>query len=501
MNRSLLLIICDFMLISILSLVRLDSPSIDEPRDVSAEREMLHAQGVQDDMVELLRLSLEEEAAQREALREDLAEREQELVEREAALDETARSLDEATRDRDQTAEELTRIREEREALEAERARLQTEFQSAQATIVQSTEERARMAADLENQRRQAQQLQAELQARQNALSQAEQNLAALEEQAARLAQARNELETDLKITQTERALLQENLQAARSEVETARLERQRAEQRSEQLASNVGALAERSSAIEEEIRRSQPISLNQIYSRYEENRLRLTVSTRVDALFGSREETAEVDAILVRAGGQTLALFESSQTPFRLESLNRVRSGQVQFWAGGQNYEVVELSFLQADPRLIAVQIPRRIVDASGITPFELATEPLRFPEVVLVSNQLGEYGEATFRLLPGGQRYLSVPNRMLGRVFGSDFGASRGDYIFAKTGNLMGVMVSSERGAILSDLRSAGELRLGSEYNQERAIRLQNQLMGLLPEWALSPATAPGTAAPPRR
>ncbi len=486
MNRTLLLIICDFLLISILALIRLDSTEIENPREA---REQRHAEGVQEDMLELLRLSLEDEAMRREQLAQTLAEREA--------------TLDETERDREMTAEELAREREERE-------RLRQEFEQTQQTLELTVEERerlaeeserlaaerSRIASDLDAQRAQARQLQAELQARQAELARAEQTLTEAEERAREMERLRNQLETDLQITRTERSMLEQNLTAARAEVETARVERQRAEQRAEQLASNVGALAERSTAIEEEIRRAQPISLNQIFSRYEANRLPLQFTARVDALFGSRSESAQIDAILVRSGGRTFALFESGLTPLRLENLSRVRSVEARFGAGGQQYEIVEISLLQADPRIMAVQIPERIVEASGLTPFEITTEPLRFPEVVLVSNRLGEFGETSFRLIPGGQRYLSVPNRLLGRVFGSDFGASRGDYIFAKTGDLMGVMLSSDRGAILSDLASVAELRIGDDFSQESATRLQQTLTPGLP--GIEPPTTPPS---PRR
>lgn len=474
MSKTLLLIICDFLVLSILALVDFDRPPAPEVESATTSAEL--EEGASDDMVELLRLSLEEEAARRAELNEELAAREAALEEREAALSETSKDLS-------RSEEELAQIRAEREALAAERARLQAEYQAARSTIEQSEAEKARIAADLEAQQRQARQLQEELQARQEALAEAEENFETLQERAEQLEQARTELATNLQISQTERAMLEENLTAARAAVEIARVERRQAEQRAEQLATNVSELAEASTAIEEEIRRSQPVSLNRIFSQYEANRLPLEFTVRIDLLLGSRVETASIDAILVRHAGNIYALFESGQTPFRLESLDSLNEASATFQLGGQQFEIVELSFLEADPRVIVVQIPNRFVESSDLTPFDLAQEPLRFPEVVLISNQLGEYGETSFKLLPGGQRYLTVPNRLFGRVFGSDFGASRGDYIFAKTGELMGVMLSSERGIILSDLQSTAELDLGDAFDPEAADRLSVRLTGRIP------------------
>jgi hypothetical protein len=458
MNKSLLLVICDFLLLSVLALVKFDAPEEPDPVDQQEEQ---YSEGVNEDMTELFRLSLEEEAERRKALEENLAQRESELENR-------SEELQEREKDLNLTREELEQIRQEREALARERAALQEEY-SATRSSLETTQ------TDLEEQKRQAAQLQEELRARQEALAAAEENLSSLEEQAAALAAEKDSLSTELQIADTERSMLRENLTAARAEVETARVERQRAEQRAENLATNVSQLAEQSGAMREEIRRSQPISLNEIFNRYQSNRLPVTFNARVDALIGSREETAQVDAILVRSGGRVFALFESGLTPLRLESLGRVLEASASFRLAGERFEVSEVSLLRADPRLMAVQLPENYVIRSGLVPFELTEDALRFPEVVLVSNAKRDYGETPFKLEPGASGYVTVPDSLLGRAIGGEFGASRGDYIFAKTGNLMGVMVNSQRGALLNSLEAFDQLPLGARFSQAKADQLE--------------------------
>lgn len=460
MNKSLLLVICDFLLLSVLALVKFDAPEEPDPVD---QQEEAYESGVNEDMTELFRLSLEEEAAQREKLEADLANREAELQER-------AETLQEKEQDLNLTREELKQIRKEREALAKERAALAENFAAAQENLQNTS-------SHLEEQKKQAAQLQQELKERQEALAAAQENLSSLEEKAAALEQEKSSLSTELQIADTERSMLRENLVAARAEVETAKVERQQAEQRAETLASNVSQLAQSSDAIREEMRRNQPISLNEIFNRYQTNRLPITFTARVDALIGTREESTRIDAILVRNGGRTFALFESGLTPLRLEDLGRVVEARASFRLAGQNFDVREVSLLTADPRIMAVQLPDNYVAQSELVPFELTEDALRFPQVVLVSNAKGDYGEAPFKLEPGASGYVTVPNRLLGRIVGNDFGASRGDYIFAKTGNLMGVMVNSERGALLGSLEAIDRLPLGAAFSAEAADQLESR------------------------
>ncbi len=479
MNKSILLIICDFLLLSMLALVDFDAT-----REPAPELDTAPAvdEGMQDDMLELLQLSLESEAAQREAL---AAEKEA-LEAAQVALEEERSALSEdlnlTQAERDELAAERARLEEEARQLSEQSAILAEEKAATEAALEETLQSRASLAENLETEASRARALQEELQERLAALAEAESLLDQTTQEAQELTRQRQQLEGQLQVAQTERAILQENLATARTEVELARLERQRAEVRSEQLAIGVTELAERSGAIEEEMRRAQPVSSNLIFSRYENNRLPLTFEATLDAFIGSRTETHSLDAVLVREGGRVLAVFEASQGPFQPSSLNRLRSVHGNFTLGGRNLEIVEISFLAADPRLIGVEIPARFLEGTALTPFELAEEPFRFPQAVLISNQLGLYGETDFRLVPGGQRYLSV-NRSLFSQLRGEFQPSRGDYVFAKTGRLMGLMVEPERGVLLERLNTQAELPIGPQFDRERARELGSALLPRLP------------------
>lgn len=470
MNKSLLLIICDFLLISILALVEFQPP--DTPEEVAREEAEAES-GMDRDLVEVLRLSLESEAENRRRLA-------LELESREAALENTARELDERSRELDLTREEREQLARERERLATERERLAAEHAETEASLAQTREERERLDADLREQRERALRIQEELRQRQEELAEREESLGELERIRRELERDRERVATDLRISETERAMLEQNLVAARAEVDRARIEAERAQQRAERLGEGVTQLAERTTAVQEEVRRAQPLSMNVIYNRFQNNRIPLTFNWSTPMLFGSRDQSQTVETILVEHAGSIYAVFEGSRSPFRAESLDRLQDVSGTMRIGDHSLEILEVSFLRADPRVVAIAVPRRFVENMDVEVMRLADDPLRFPEAVLINDERGFFGESRFRLRPGSQRYVDMDTRLVNRLFG-EFSPRRGDIVFSKSGQLLGFMVTNDMSVIIDEIRPWASLRIGDGFDQSEFRGLHGRLQRL--------------------
>lgn len=469
MNKTLLLIICDFLLISILALV--EFKPLDEPDlvvDEAAES------GMERDLVEVLRLSLEDEAENRRRLAEEAEARAREL-------EETERSLEERTRELSLTREEREALAAERERLAAERERLADEVELTQADLARREAERRALDETLREERDRARQVQDELRRRQEELAARESALRELAEAKTALERERERIATDLRITETERAMLSENLVAAQAEVERSRIEAERARAQAERLTEGVVELADRSTAIQEEIRQSRPLSQNVIFRNFEQNRIPLRFDVTVPALFGSRDTSHRLETLLVDHEGQIYALFEASRAPFRTEDLGRLQAIRGQMTLGTRTFDILEVSFLRGDPRVLAVAVPREAVESAGLMPFRLAEDPLRFPAAVVVSDERGFFGESRFRLQPGTQRYLNMDARLFNRLFG-EFSPRRGDVVFSQSGELLGFMITDSISVILPDMRPLENLPLGDRFDTREARRIQERLQRLL-------------------
>ena len=69
-----------------------------------------------------------------------------------------------------------------------------------------------------------------------------------------------------------------------------------------------------------------------------------------------------------------------------------------------------------------------------------------------------------------------------ILTKLFG-EFSPSRGDYVFSKTGEIIGLMVDSENCVILNSLDSAASLEIGRDFDPARAESLNRLLEPEIP------------------
>ena len=80
---------------------------------------------------------------------------------------------------------------------------------------------------------------------------------------------------------------------------------------------------------------------------------------------------------------------------------------------------------------------------------------QSLGIPAITIDGGGRG-YGEVGFKLDPTEPGFVRVDNRFFKRLFG-DFSPKRGDLVFAKSGELLGIMVNSDYCALLKDFSAA--------------------------------------------
>jgi hypothetical protein len=146
----------------------------------------------------------------------------------------------------------------------------------------------------------------------------------------------------------------------------------------------------------------------------------------------------------------------------------------------------VSELHFLQLDPRLLVVPVDDALAARLGAKVYRLAAEPFKFPEAVLVRGEDGRYGETTFRLDAANPGYVRLDNRIVTRLFG-EIAPKRGDLVFAKTGELIGVLVNDSHCVILGDFTAAQTLLIGEEAAQDNTAALFRALQA---RWSRLPS-----------
>src|SRR5438105_3132768 len=299
MNRSVLIVICDFLLVSLLAFSTVDINKVaDEgtPRNVKVEIATNQVDSGHD-LAAVMRLALNEERKQQDLLHGELNKTRAAFAQGEKQV---------------QTVQQALQAREQETArLQQQQTTLQQQFVQAQTNIqalgqqLQSTSTEAVMSKE------KLEALEAEKK------KQAEQ-AAALQQQIAQLARSnevavaeKQRLAGQLQVAETEKRFASEQVAHMREEVKTEREEKAK-------LAEGVKALASKSGELTTEIRENRPLASNTIFNEFVTNRVQARFDAFRSRLIGTNRRR-DTQTVLASDGTNTFALCHVHETPLSL--------------------------------------------------------------------------------------------------------------------------------------------------------------------------------------
>lgn len=465
MNKTLLLILCDFLLLTILSMWRMDEdpPAQSDSDTAGSEDVSVSAMAMMEqDLLDTLTYSLEEEKEQRNELNEDfeakaaeLERREAELAARQERIENLEQNLTEAERRERELAAERAAVALEAAKLEEEVAEVRTEYESATRRLTEAEQQA------LENEA-QSRMLQEELNRKLEEVRQKEEALSQTQQQLDSTQQQVQALGVQVQMREQENAFLQESVSNLKGEVVAEREERQRMQEQAGVLAQGVSELAASSQDLRQELRSNFEINANQLFSDFRDNQIR--ADFRAVELNRNRylntEETAST--ILVSDGESIYALAHIDSLPFGLRTNpNTVRTLDMELKRAGETTEVSRMQFLALDPRIVSIPLTKAEADGLGGKPYLTALEPFKFPEAVLVNRQGDYYGEVEFKLDSDTPGFVKMQSKIFSQIFG-EFSPSTGDLVLSKTGELLGVMINRRYCALVNNFVPLATLNL---------------------------------------
>ena len=498
MNKTLLLIICDFLLLNLLALTRWDKVEPAATRKPPVPEVSANAARQNQDLVDMMKLALEQEQATRTQLQQrlqfaesDSQSRAQTLTQLQAQkvqLETNLKQSQTAAQDLSQrfasVAKQAADAKQQQDALtaaiknvEAEKTRLTQEMQltvaakqaeiqkqqvaltelgkqqtatSQQASNLATTVKVVQAEKDLIREQLEKQ-MQAALAAKQAELDKQQAALVELEKQRQAVAAQAAQFATAAKVAEGERNLLRENVTDLKREVAVVRQEKDQLQSQTARLSEGVGQLAVKSGELAKEIRENTPINMNLMFSEFLSNRVDVAVSAQQSVLIGSGNRLRESKSVLVHDGRTVLAILHVTDTPFSLTTplgmdriLARVAKPPQVLGSGA-------LTFITADPRLAVIPVNTEQAQAMGVKIYPVAKNPFKFTEAVLVNRGGKHYGEVEFKLDARTPDYVKMRNRILSRVLQGEFSPSTGDIVLSKTGEFLGVMVNSDYCAVV--------------------------------------------------
>lgn len=449
MNKTLLLILCDFLLLNLLALTRWEKAEPTPAKQPPVPEMEANAVTKDRDLVETMKTTLEDERATREQLAQQLSSVQGTLSAREE-------NLTRLEADRTQLSTALSQTQRAAEELNAK-------VQEATQAATMTREELARLQRELEERRAEAERQ--------------KQALAAYEKSQAEARQRIEGLNAAVKVAEREKEILQETTETLRTQVAAERQERMKVQEATTQLAQGVGQLAESSGELTREIRDNRPINANVLFNEFVANRVKTNFTAVRAGLFGPATRESSASTILVTDGQQTYALLHYADTPFpRIENNYQWEKISVEF-AGSSGYQAKEIQFLSVDPRVVVVPIDAERAAALGVKVYPTALDPFKFPEAVLVSGGGEGYGEVGFKLDASQPGYVRVDNRFFRRLFGN-FSPSRGDLVFSKTGEILGVMVNNDYCAVVNNFLPSRRLATGDDVSAQQTSSILNDI-----------------------
>jgi hypothetical protein len=436
MNRSILIVICDFLLLSLLTF------STDLNKIVSQDE---GAQAVRADAVSKPPENNGKElaAVMKQALAEEQTNREQLQSELNQTRETARQKEEEAARQAREIQQILQQMQQQRAALEKQYAAAQTNIQT--------------LSQKLQNTTTEASMTREKLAAREAELQKQKVVAGNLQQQIELLNGRLQAADAEKRLVSGQVAMMQQQVQA--EQAQNAR------------LVEGYKVLATNSTSVTRVIHDNGGLAPNTIFDDYIKNRVRTTFNASRSGLLGvdmSRSKNAET--VLVTDGANTYALCHVQETPLTLADRGTDWEGLTGMLVHNQvQVPIRSLSFHVQDPRVVFMPVTKAEAVQLGCKVFPISSDPYKFQDAVLVGSQERGYGQCSFQIDVTTPEYVKlVRNKVL---FGK-FTPSRGDLVFSRAGELLGVMANDNYCLMLHEFAESESLQF--------APNLQNQHTG---------------------
>ncbi len=477
MNRSILIVICDFLLVSLLAFSTVDINKVSDegaPRNVKIDI----ATNLVDsgkDLTAVMRLALDEERRNRDQLmgeltsaRETAAKQQQELTSAKEAATKQQQVLTEREKQVLAFQQELQAREQQSQRLQQLQAGLEQQYAAAQGSISNLTQQLQSTSSDALLSKEKLAAIQAELANLQKS------NQVVLAEKV--------QLATKLQVAEVERRHASEQVVAMQEQVKTEREEKARLTQQATQLAEGVKVLASKSGELAQEVRENRPLAPNQIFNEFATNRVAARFNAMRPGFLGEASKRRDTDTVLVSNGTNTFAICHVQDTPLTLFNPGTdwdELTGSLNH--GTAAVSIRSLCFQLGDPRLVFVPLTQAEVNQLGSKVYRISSDPYKFQDAVLIGAREGYYGECRFQIDLSTPDYVRLDNNFLKGLFGK-FNPTRGDLVFSKTGELLGVMANSSYCLMLRDFTPGASFKFGQDLKGQHTGMILSHLYSLV-------------------
>ena len=384
MNRSILIVICDFLLLSLLTfstdINRMADENTRPPTKIEVATNAVVNSGA--DLAAVMKLALQEEQKSREQLQQQLA---------------TTRET--ATQQQTQLTER-----------EQENSRLQRQFAAAQTNVENLSRQLQTTSAQAQASQQKLATTQAEAQQEADLAAALRQQLDLLTKSNQLALTEKQRLANQLQLAEVERRAAADRVALMQQEVQATRAENSK-------LAEGFKTLATNSSRLTQEIRENRALAPNAIFSEFVSNRVEVGIFAARRGLFGmDASQKRNTKTILVTDGTNTFALCDVQNTPLVLWDPGTDWDKLTGTLAGHNAQAAIRsLSFHAQDPRVVLMPVTQAEAAQLGCKIYRISSDPDKFQDAVLIGADEGYYGECDFQIDLNTPHYLKLDHDFL--------------------------------------------------------------------------------------
>jgi hypothetical protein len=464
MNRSILIVICDFLLISLLAFSTVDINKVTEQkiqRPLKLELATNQAPEASKDLAAVMRLALDEERKGRSQLVGELTHAREEIGKQQALLGEREKQVQSYQQDILSKQQDIQSKEEQAQKLQQEQANLQQQYATAQANLQSLNQQLQSSSTEAVLSKEKLAALEAELKKKLEDSSALQRQLAQLSQSNQTVLNEKQLLATQLQVAEAEKRSATEQVARMQDEVKAERVEKAK-------LTEGMTALASKSSELAQEVRENRPLAPNTIFSEFATNRL----DARFDAFrvgASGSDKRKEIQTVLVSDGHNIFALCHIQDTPLTLWNPGTdwvALSGTLSHNAS--TVPIGSLSFHLQDPRVVLVPVTPVQARELGCKVYPISPDPFKFQDAVIIGTRESYYGECKFEIDLTTPDYLKLDRNFLKGLFGK-FNPSRGDLVFSRTGQLLGIMANSTYCMMIKNFDPAATFQFGQDIRQQ--------------------------------
>jgi hypothetical protein len=465
MNRSILIVICDFLLVSLLAFSTVDINKVSQPQNGAprlggAEVATNQVTGSQD-LSSAMRAALEQERKTHDALLVELQQSRLSASQRDQQLQAIQAQLQAKDQQASHLQEQETNLLREMANAKSNIALLNDQLRTAAEESLLTKAERDVVEAEARKQLEKATAMEGQLSKLQesNQVMQAE----------------RANLATQLQISEAAHQAAVAQMSQLQGEVKVQ-------QQINGKLADSVQVLAAKSSELAQEFHESNPLGPNEIFQQLITNRLLASFYGMKSGVFGSDTKYKQTQIVLATDGSNTFALCHLQDTPMTLWSPGAKwedLSGTLAY--NNTVYSMDLIAFCAQDPRVVMIPVPPPQAKALGCRIYHLVRDPYRFQDVVVTGTRENYYGVCRFQIDMETPKYVKMDRSTLRGLFGK-FNPSTGDLVFSQSGDLLGVMVNNNYCLLVRAYDPGEMLRLGPQGHDQPTAQTLSSLYAVV-------------------